>query len=126
MACDEFMIEFETYVHETEDINKVIERVLKIFPFKNRIKKKKVPGSYKTEIIILSGKADKKDESKVISLLNKIDNKQILEPIKKRIEKNTLFLRINKQTMKFEDVDDCILIKIMSKNLENVAKSILG
>jgi len=126
VACDEFMIEFETYVHETEDINKVIERVLKIFPFKNRIKKKKVPGSYKTEIIILSGKADKKDESKVISLLNKIDNKQILEPIKKRIEKNTLFLRINKQTMKFEDVDDCILIKIMSKNLENVAKSILG
>lgn len=126
MACDEFMIEFETYVHETEDINKVMERVLKIFPFKNKIKKKKVSGAYKTEIIVLFGKAEKKDENKIISLLSKISGKQVLKPIEKRIEKNTLFLRINKQTMAFEDVSDCILIKIMSKNLENVVKDILG
>lgn len=120
------MIEFKTYVHETEDINKVMERVLKIFPFKNKIKKKKVSGAYKTEILVLSGKAEKKDEAKVITLLSKISGKQVLKPIKKRIEKNTLFLRINKQTMQFEDVSDCILVKIMSKNLENVVKSILG
>lgn len=118
------IIEVEVFVHETEDWDKVAERLKKIFPFEKHLSKRSVKGAYQTKILIVKGRVEKKKEVEaVITLLSKIKGLGDLKPLKKRLEKDTLFLRINKQTMKYEDVSDCFLIKIRGKNVLKIMKT---
>jgi RNA binding exosome subunit len=118
------IIEIEVFVHETEDLSKVIERFKRIFPFEDLLTKEKLKGAYHTSILFVKGHVEKeKDVASVINLLSKIDGIGQLKPLEKRIEKNTLFVRINKQTMKYEDVDDCFLVKLKDKNVLEIVRT---
>lgn len=118
------IIEIEVFVHETEDLSKVIDRFKRIFPFEDLLTKEKLKGAYHTNILFVKGRVKKeKDVEAVIALLSKIEGIGKLKPLEKRIEKNTLFLRINKQTMKYEDVDDCFLVKLKDKNVLEIVRT---
>lgn len=118
------IIEIEVFVHETEDLSKVIDRFKRIFPFEDLLTKEKLKGAYHTNILFVKGRVKKeKDVEAVMGLLSKIEGIGQLKPLEKRIEKNTLFLRINKQTMKYEDVDDCFLVKLKDKNVLEIVRT---
>ena len=116
-------IEAETFVHESEDEEKVKSAFLSILPIKN-LSKKERKVSFGTKIKILSFILKKKEEIDEIvdHLRQKIDpesKENLKKTIEKRIDnKGNLFLRFDKQiafTKKSAHIcesDDCIFVKI--------------
>ncbi|MCW1301315.1 MAG: RNA-binding domain-containing protein [Candidatus Nanoarchaeia archaeon] len=113
-------IEARTYKHESEDLEKVMKAFLNVFPFEEAIKMETLEGSFGTEIIVISGiiKERIKVEKFIANLQQKLVNKLGKEGFSKRVERNSVFLRIDKQAAFLEDkivignFDDCIWVKI--------------
>lgn len=113
-------VEARTYKHETEDLEKVMKAFLSVFPFREAIKMEKLEGSFGTEIIVITGmvKERSKVENFLSNLQQKLASKLGKEGLSKRVERNSVFLRIDKQTAFLQDkivignFDDCIWVKI--------------
>lgn len=116
-------IEAETFVHESEDEEKVKSAFLSILSIRNLLKKE-TKVSFGTRIKILSSTLTKKEEiSEFIDhLRQKIDpesTENLKRTIEKRIDnKGNLCLRFDKQTAFTKksahicESDDCIFVKI--------------
>ncbi len=123
-------VEARTYVHESEDENKVLKALLNVFPFPEKIKKTKFEGSFNTQIILLQGEIKREDEVKKFleNFQERVVNKLGKDELLKRIDKKTLFLRIDKQMayadgkIRIGNYDDCILLKLTFQRKNEIQK----
>ncbi|MGQ9722011.1 MAG: RNA-binding domain-containing protein [Candidatus Jordarchaeum sp.] len=118
-------VDLETFAHATEDTEKVFKSLLFLLPdgLEKLVKKEKVLGHYRNEIIILKIKiTNKKNIEDFLSLLSgKMDEKDkelLFELLDKRLDDSgTLYIRFDKQKaflgeLKLSDGEDVIRIRI--------------
>lgn len=124
-------VEARTYVHESEKEDKVLKALLEVFPFQEKIRKTEFEGSFNTKITLLEGEIRKNEEIEKFleNFQSKIANKLRKEELLKRIDRKTLFLRVDKQLaysqakIKIGNYDDCILLKVTFQNRNEIPKT---
>jgi RNA binding exosome subunit len=94
-------ISYRAFVYGTENEEKVKKAIITLFP-NSLIQSEVTEGHYKTPVLILYDKIDKKRDIKdFIKILNNIesyDKKRILNDLNKKIDdKGNFFLRFDKQ-----------------------------
>ncbi|MGL4669660.1 MAG: RNA-binding domain-containing protein [Methanobacteriaceae archaeon] len=112
-------ITYRTFIHGTENEDKVLEALLNVLPLA-KAEKSYIEGHFNNQITILKGKISKKrDVKESISNINSLANKsEILADLDRKMDKNgNLFLRFSKQSalneeLKIIDGSDAIHLKI--------------
>lgn len=94
-------VEIQTFVHATEDFDKVLTCLKNIIPFEFSYTTQKTFGHFKNPIYILGVVLKKKgDIEKFIAALNERlsskDRKKIKEELEERFEEGKLYIRLDK------------------------------
>ncbi|MBS7247774.1 MAG: RNA-binding domain-containing protein [Candidatus Jordarchaeales archaeon] len=115
-------VEFEAFVHSTEDPEKVLKALLFLLDNKGEVKREKVRGHYGNEVIIyrvkLSGKGAKEVVDRLASLMREEDRKRLGGQLDLRHNGHgNLYLRFDKQKaylgeVHLSDYEDVVKVKV--------------
>ncbi|MBS7287914.1 MAG: hypothetical protein KIH01_04015 [Candidatus Freyarchaeota archaeon] len=115
-------VEFEVFVHSTEDPEKVLKALLFLSGGKGEVVREKVRGHYGNEVIIYRTKISRKESEEVVkrlaSLMEKDDKRRLGKQLSLRYDGHgNIFLRFDKQKaylgeVRLSDYEDVVRVKV--------------
>lgn len=109
-------VDLRFFAHATEDLDKVVEAVQRVLPAKHleniTFRRRNLRGHYGNPIVLFEARLKGKEVIQALmenlaANLNTLDKENLLRDIAKRIEKGTLYLRLDKQAASLEELKLC-------------------
>lgn len=109
-------IDIRFFAHATEDPDKVVEAVQRVLPAEYleniTFKRRNLRGHYGNPIVLFEARLKGKEIIQALmenlaANLNTLDKENLLRDIAKRVEKGTLYLRLDKQAAFLEELKLC-------------------